>query len=341
MYPARKVKESGTQSSAFARGQTGKCSAGAKPRPGPARRVAAPGCLQSRADDAAAHHGAGVTTRLWARDDAACANTSSCPAQPPATPDDWSVCVAGKRCDHWVENWGRKLGSDSNFRALRTHENGVRARFRTGAARSGMVAVLNRDLTPFSDPIFFLCPHFLPDPVSRDSAFFRSFDNRLAPCHTPCAGVGHASQQGEAGLPRHAYQPIVRAWWVAAPGSWKYSRMPQSHASRPRWSRQHHGAPQHHLRATASCTARTPAALALDVARRQPAGDRTHRAWRQQSRRPSATGTAPVGCRPSAPGLAPAEHSIGHTTGCPRVSGVAPLQSSIAPMPLTPWKGGS
>ena len=60
--------------------------AGASPDPGPARRASAPCCLQPRADGVAAHHGVGVTTVPGARDSAACANASSIPVQPPATP---------------------------------------------------------------------------------------------------------------------------------------------------------------------------------------------------------------------------------------------------------------
>ena len=66
------------------------------------------------------------------------------------------------------------------------------------------------------------------------------------------------------------HKPCRQAWRVAAPGGWLYSRMLQSHAHPPRWSRQPHGAPQRHLRATASSTARTPAALARDAEWRQP-----------------------------------------------------------------------
>jgi len=46
--------------------------------------------------------------------------------------------------------------------------------------------------------------------------------------------------------------------------------MPQSHAHPLRWSRLSHGVLQHHLRDAASSTARTPAALALEVVSRQP-----------------------------------------------------------------------
>ncbi len=75
----------------------GRCvgkAAGATPHPGPARRASAPCRLQSRADAVAARHGAGATTGVWARDSAACANTSSCPAQPPDTP----ACRSIARC---------------------------------------------------------------------------------------------------------------------------------------------------------------------------------------------------------------------------------------------------
>jgi hypothetical protein len=115
-----------------------------------------------------------------------------------------------------------------------------------------------------------------------DPVFFRSVDNRLALHHIPCVGVALVSRPAESGLSRAANRPIVRAGRVAAPDSWKYSRMLQSHAPRPGWSRQHHGVLKDHLRATASCPTRTPAPLALDVA------------WHQWSLRPSATGGLPA-----------------------------------------------
>ena len=80
------------------------------------------------------------------------------------------------------------------------------------------------------------------------------------------------------------YSPSRRghARWacrVAAPACWKYSRMPHVHASKPSRSRQHLGVPQNVLRETASETARTPGALAKDVARQTtrlvPTGRRT------------------------------------------------------------------
>jgi hypothetical protein len=54
--------------------------------------------------------------------------------------------------------------------------------------------------------------------------------------------------------------------------------MPQSHAHQPWWSRLSHGVLQRHLRDAASSTARTPAALAREVAMRQPVFERLQRA---------------------------------------------------------------
>lgn len=76
----------GRQSTRCARSKTPLVPCHAMPRPVPAGRASASGSLQSRADDLLARHGAGATTLVWARDSATCANTSSCPAQPPAPP---------------------------------------------------------------------------------------------------------------------------------------------------------------------------------------------------------------------------------------------------------------
>jgi hypothetical protein len=57
--------------------------------------------------------------------------------------------------------------------------------------------------------------------------------------------------------------------------------MPQSHAHPLRCSRYFHGVLQRHLRDAASSTARTPAALAQEVASRQPVFERQQ--WAESS----------------------------------------------------------
>ncbi len=116
--------------------------AGAVPRPWPARRASAPCSLQSRADDVVARHGAGATTLVWARDSVACANSSSCTAQPPATPGR----LGGTRCEavrappatmHAKRQRKNFDAAPAGCRATQTQrerkENGVRSRFRTVA----------------------------------------------------------------------------------------------------------------------------------------------------------------------------------------------------------------
>ena len=130
----------------------------------------------------------------------------------------------------------------------------------------------------------------------------------LAPC-APCflGGSKGVWEVGARTSPQ-ACQHKPRACRVAALGRWKYSRMLQSHAFPPRWSRHPHGAPQRHLRETASGTALTPGALAQGSAKRQ-------RAFTRPLRAETGPGS---GVRPSSPGQRRPQQA-GHRTSHKRV----------------------
>ena len=99
----------------------------------------------------------------------------------------------------------------------------------------------------------------------------RAFGNGLPEALATLLGsryqvVGVRCTESGIRYPSSAYRRASWACRVAAPVRWKYSRMPQVHASRPSRSRQHLGEPQNVLRETARETARTPGALARDTA---------------------------------------------------------------------------
>ena len=73
-------------------------------------------------------------------------------------------------------------------------------------------------------------------------------------------------QVPDSGYSSRARHRAHRARRVAVPVRWRYSRMPQSHARQPCWSRQPHRTPRKHLRESASEAARTPGALARGLA---------------------------------------------------------------------------